>query len=211
MGSYSTKSFFAWGVESLVSVESQAKWARICKQHNRDHEVMVVKKDQTASGLLLDDSNDYDLIFVDGRPREERPRCVKAAFGRTRFIVEHDSEGWPQGRVKNRKLPWTYMEGREDVTGTYKCIEFQIYDPHTVIWTNDEEAYQQLLEYKRVLEAAPPTPEEVKGAEEASKEAIKKKARRRVGVTRHNHVVEQPDNQHRPAPKPRNKNFPRMR
>jgi hypothetical protein len=150
MGVYSTPFIRGCGVPNLTSVDSNAEWVKKCTL-KRNHTSFVC--DIEAGQHFADYITDCDLVFVDCRPREERPIAVKAAFGRTRFVVEHDSEAWPRERIWDRTLDWTYLEGREDTSGVYKLVQMEFFDPHTAVWTNDEDAYQRLLVFKAEQEA----------------------------------------------------------
>lgn len=87
VGNHST-ALFRERIETVVSVESDAKWAE--KTAIPGHDVFV-------SSLLDFAHRDvvYDLAFVDGNPAEERAACVQALFGKAKVIVAHDTE--PEG------------------------------------------------------------------------------------------------------------------
>ncbi len=157
MGRHSTRQILAWGAEALVSVETNMSWIQRTKTndlltegktHIKRHCRLATHGDSFVDFL----NEEYDLVFVDCKPRTERPKIVTKAFGLAKFIVEHDSEDWPEGRWMDRSLPFNYLEERVDPTGEYLPLNFEHMDPNTLVWTNDKSAYQRLLEFKKEIE-----------------------------------------------------------
>lgn len=115
-GIYSTP-FLHWACflqgRKLVSIENDDEYMTFAQQFESDTHKVV--KEVPSEG-------EWDIIFVDSFPIEERESIVKKITNRAQYIIVHDST--PESWSENYKGLFKY---RLDYT---KC------DPYTVIFSN---------------------------------------------------------------------------